>query len=142
MQIRRMAAIFFAGMFATGLSLGLPQAAQAAIIPDSQWNEIFMPDNVSQSNTMCVDDPAGSTQIGQYLELWHCHGYASNGSPQRWQFIPVATDPNGLTAYAIRNTGSHLCLDIGIYLGKPPYPPSSISRTSVPLREARTEIFG
>jgi hypothetical protein len=124
MRIRRMAAVLLAGVFAMGLSLGFPQIAQAAVVPSPSFNEIVWPDMTANSNVMCLDIPGGSTHVGQWLELWHCHGYDPGSTNQRWQFIPVGTDPNGHTAYVIRNTGDQLCMDIAIFLRNPP--PSNI----------------
>ena len=64
-------------------------AAQASTpgVPDPSWNEIFVPFDNGLGNTMCVDVPGGSTSPGALLQLYHCHGYASDGGPQRWQFI-------------------------------------------------------
>jgi hypothetical protein len=54
--------------------------------------------------------PNGTSSIGTTIQLYHCHGYASNGAPQRWRFIPFTTDADGETAYLIENMGNHLCL--------------------------------
>ncbi len=95
MRIRRMAAVFLAGVFATGISLGLPQAAHATVVPDPNWNEIFSPGLQARSNTLCLDVPGGSSQEALRLQLWRCHGSDSQGAPQRWQFIRWGTDPDG-----------------------------------------------
>jgi hypothetical protein len=39
------------------------------------------------------------------MQLYHCHGFASDGAPQRWTFIPVGTN-----LYLIYNSASGLCL--------------------------------
>ena len=31
---------------------------------------------------MCVGVPGGTTAPGAPLQLYHCHGYASDGAPQ------------------------------------------------------------
>jgi len=36
---------------------------------------------------MCVDDPSGNPNPGTPLQFFHCHGYASNGGPQRWHLF-------------------------------------------------------
>ena len=69
-----------------------------------------MPFDNAQGNPMCVDVPNGSTAAGVPLQFFHCHGYASNGSPQRWHFIPSFTTDSGDVAYLIQNTGSGLCV--------------------------------
>jgi hypothetical protein len=108
-------------------------AAPAAVVPAFDWNEIIFPGILSQSNVLCLDDPGGSTQAGHPLQLWHCHGSGSNGAPQRWQFIPVATAPDGRTAYVIRNTGSFFCLDAGVPIGTILPPPSTIFQNVCPI---------
>jgi len=113
---------------AAGTAPGLPRA----VVPAPDWNEIVFPGVLSRSNVMCLDDPGGSTQAGQFLQMWHCHGSGSDGAPQRWQFIPVATSPDGRTAYVIRNTGSHLCLAIGFPFGRNP-PPSNVFQNPCPV---------
>jgi Ricin-type beta-trefoil lectin domain len=127
MHIRRIAAAFLAAVFVTGLSLGFPQIARAAVVPSPSWNELVWPDMTARSNVMCLDDPGGSAQAGQFLELWHCQGSTN----QRWQFIPVATDPNGHTAYVIRNTGNQLCVGTALFFGGNP-PPSNVVQRACP----------
>jgi hypothetical protein len=83
------------------------------VVPDPNWNEVFTPLITGSSNTMCMDDPNGSTSSGTLLQLWHCHGYASNGAPQRWQFTNVGPGwNNGRATFTLRNTNSNLCLTI------------------------------
>jgi len=124
MRIRRMAAVFLAGVFATGISLGLPQAAHATVVPDPNWNEIFSPGLQARSNTLCLDVPGGSSQEALRLQLWRCHGSDSQGAPQRWQFIRWGTDPDGHPAYFVQNTGNHLCLRWALFSN--PNPPGNI----------------
>ena len=99
-----------AGGLAVGLSIGLAGGAQAGIVvPDTTWNEIWSPGLTAQSNTMCLDVPSGSRTLSLRLQLFHCHGYASDGGPQRWQFIyhPVG---NGVPVYQLKNTANGLCV--------------------------------
>ena len=59
--------------------------------------------------------PSGSTSSGTQVQLYHCHGYASNGAPQRWRFFP-AVDSKGAPVYyeglplRDQRRGSGLCL--------------------------------
>jgi hypothetical protein len=87
-------------------------AAQAAssVDPGSGWNEIYLPFDNGKANTMCVDDPGGSRSAGTLLQFFHCHGYASNGSPQRWQFIIGGAVQGVGDYYEIKNTGSGMCI--------------------------------
>jgi Ricin-type beta-trefoil lectin domain len=52
---------------------------------------------------MCVDVPGGSTAAGAELRLTRCHGYASDGAPQRWRFL-------GGRFQKVSNTNSGLCI--------------------------------
>jgi hypothetical protein len=108
MLIRRMAFLLSAVALAVGLSTAAAGTAQAAVTPDSTWNEIFAPYLTAQSNTLCVDVPGGSTSPGAALQLFHCHGYASDGAPQRWQFHYIGSD--GWPLYTIKNVQSGLCM--------------------------------
>ena len=55
----------------------------------------------------CLDDPSGSATSGTMLQLFHCHGYASNGGPQRWLFNAWGA-PNVQNLYHINS--HNLCL--------------------------------
>jgi hypothetical protein len=110
MRIRKFAGLLSAGILAAGLSIGLAGTAHAATdptIPDPIWNEINFPFMTGQGNPLCLDVPNGSMSVGTILQTWHCHGYASNGGPQRWHF-----DNTGLPdrEYKIWNTNSGLCI--------------------------------
>jgi hypothetical protein len=102
-------ALLSAGALAVSLSTVLAGSAQASVIPDTTWNEIWTPDITAQSNTMCVDAPGGTRTPGAHLQLFHCHGYASDGAPQRWQFVPTGGS-DGWPIYQIRNVTSGLCI--------------------------------
>jgi hypothetical protein len=101
-----------AGGLAVALSAGFAGGAQAGIVvPDPTWNEIWSPSLTGQSNTMCLDVPSGSRTPLLRLQLFHCHGYGSDGGPQRWQFVrDGATSINGVQAYQLRNTANGLCV--------------------------------
>jgi hypothetical protein len=105
MKIRRVIGVFFASTMAIGICLGSASAAQAVPTPDpSTWSEIFPP-FFNTAAHKCLDVPSGSSSIGLHLQLFHCHGYASDGAPQRWTFLPV--DSN---VYLIDNNASGRCL--------------------------------
>src|SRR5437763_10278057 len=89
MRIRKMASLLLGGVFAAGLSIGMTGAAQASTdptVPSTTWNEIVAPFDNARANTMCVDVPGGSMSAGTGIQLFHCHGYGSDGGPQRWHF--------------------------------------------------------
>jgi Ricin-type beta-trefoil lectin domain len=93
---------------ACGLALALVMAgsgaAQAAVTPPSSpgWAEFFLP-LLAGSN--CLDVPGGSNTPGAPLQIFHCHGYASDGAPQRWQSQLL---PGG--GYEIFNQVTDLCI--------------------------------
>jgi len=117
-SIRRLAGVLAAIALAAGLTLAGTGTARADVIPPvGQWAEIFSPYLHAQGFSLCADDPSGSTSSGTPLQLYHCHGYASNGAPQRWVFIqpednngnPIY-DSNGASVYEIYNIAGGLCL--------------------------------
>jgi len=99
MLLRRIALLLSAGTLAVGLSAAAAGTANATVIPDPNWNELVS-SWANAGNTMCVDDPSHSTTFNTRLQLFHCHGYASNGAPQRWFFNPTFTE-DGTAAYII-----------------------------------------
>ena len=114
MRKRRIAALLSAGALAAGLSIGLAAAAYASgpAVPAATWNEIFVPFDNGHGNTMCVDVPGGTSAPGAQLQLYHCHGYASDGAPQRWHFSCTSRGscavPN--SAYQVSNASNNLCI--------------------------------
>lgn len=123
MRKRRIAgllgALLLGGALTAGLSGGLAATAHAAdpVVPSATWNEIFVPFDNGQGNTMCVDVPGGTSTQGAQLQFFHCHGYASNGAPQRWHFITFNTSitQNGVVVYTgpvykLQNVGNGLCI--------------------------------
>lgn len=105
---RRIAGLLGAGVLAAGLSTGIGAgAAQAAIIPQNTWYELWVP-YANPTAHKCLDVPDGSTAVNVKLQIFHCHGYdSSGGNPQRWYFT---FDPTW-QAYMIWNAGSGLCVD-------------------------------
>jgi hypothetical protein len=90
---------------AGGLALAAPGTARADVVPAGTWNEI-VPAFTDQ--TACLDDPNGSATAGTHVQLYHCHGYASDGGPQRWSFSLFGNIAPGATAYRILS--HNLCL--------------------------------
>ena len=114
MRTRRMAALLATGGLAAGLGAGLTGIAHASdpTRPGQAWNEIALPfDSGKGSTRMCVGVPDGSTAAGARLQLSRCHGYAPNGTPQRWHF-------SGGRFQQMSNARSGLC--IGFPDGGPP----------------------
>jgi hypothetical protein len=105
MRMRWLAALIFAVGLAAGFGAGMTGTAHASdpTRPGNPWNEIFLPFGHGQGNTMCVDVPGGTTAPGARLQLYHCHGYASDGAPQRWHFL-------GGRFSEVSNPGSDLCI--------------------------------
>src|SRR5205085_8772545 len=89
-RIRKLGVLAAIG-FAAGLTMAGTGTARADVIPPSpgDWAEIFDPYINTHGFSLCVDNPGGSSDI-QKIQLYHCHGYASNGGPQRWFFTPVS----------------------------------------------------
>lgn len=112
-----------AGLAVSAAIIGSAGTARADVIPPPAptWSEIFNPFLNGQNITLCADDPNGSTAEGQWLDLWRCHGYASNGAMQRWYFLPVYVQDasgnwvpfteDGSSVYEILNLASGKCLD-------------------------------
>ncbi len=97
-----LAALALAG----GLATGMAGTARADVIPPANsWAEIVTP--YTNTHPVCLDDPSGSTAPGTPLQVFHCHGYASNGTPQRWYFSHFP-EP-GANFYGIRTSNS-LCV--------------------------------
>ena len=84
-------------------------AADAANVPPTppSWAEIFLP-YFNAGQFKCLDDTNGSTSEGNPQQVYHCHGYASNGAPQRWEFFNQGDSTNPY--YEIQNVASQKCL--------------------------------
>ena len=113
-HFRKLAGTLAAAALAAGLTMAGTGTARADVTPPTgTWAEIFAPEINSNHITLCVDDPGGSTAQFQSLQLWSCHGYASNGTPQRWQFSYQGQFLGGPRAmYKIANVGSGLCIGL------------------------------
>ena len=115
-RMTRIGGVLAAAGLAAGLTMAGTGTAGADVTPPAgpgTWAEIFAPEINSNHITLCVDDPNGSTAQFQSLQLWSCHGYASNGTPQRWQFSYAGQWLGGpLPMYKIANVGSGLCIGL------------------------------
>lgn len=92
---------------AGSLTVASPGTARAdGITPNQPWTEVVP---AFTNNLACLDDPGGSATSGTPVQLFHCHGYGSDGGPQRWIFSPWNLGIAGGFAYTI--TSHNLCLD-------------------------------
>jgi hypothetical protein len=112
--MRWLAALLFAGGLAAGLGAGLTGTAHASdpTRPARPWNEIFLPFGNGTGTSMCVDVPGGTSAPGARLQLYRCHGYASDGAPQRWSLSCAGGTgcASGGRFYELSNPGSDLCI--------------------------------
>ncbi|HVQ93612.1 MAG TPA: ricin-type beta-trefoil lectin domain protein [Mycobacteriales bacterium] len=106
MRLRKTVGVLFAGILATCFMTAAAPAAHADPTPPpaDQWAELFLPFN-NPGNHKCADIPSGTSSHSEHLQVFHCHGYASNGGPQRFRLIPV---PDG--TYRIQNFANNLCM--------------------------------
>jgi len=102
--ISRIAAVVSACLLMLGIVVAGPGSAQATVTPppDVDWAELYLP---MFNPTGCLDVPSGSKSSGTALQIFHCHGYAANGAPQRWSFSPMFTG-----GYEIWNPNTLLCI--------------------------------
>jgi hypothetical protein len=127
MRLRRLAGLLATGALAAGMTVGTGVTAQAAtaqpaaaaaVSPSSgstgAWYEIYAPLIDHSGYYRCLDVPEASTQPNQAVQTYHCHGYASNGANQRWEFWPNADG-----SYQIQNVNSQLCLQVAVYGSQP-----------------------
>src|SRR6476660_2230853 len=85
---RKLAGALAAAALTAGLTMAGTGTAHADVIPPTGlglWAEIFAPEINSSCITLCADNRSSLAQYNNLI-LWRCHGYASNGAPQRWQF--------------------------------------------------------
>jgi hypothetical protein len=103
----RIAGAFVALALACGLTVAGSGTARAdGTVPNQPWTEVVP---AFTDNVACLDDPNGSATSGTSIQLWHCHGYATNGGPQRWIFSGGEDHGSLGTGYLI--TSHNLCLD-------------------------------
>jgi len=112
-RFKKLAGTVAAVALAAGLTMAGTGTARAQVVPPANtWAEIFAPEINANGNTMCADNFGSNAQF-QNLQLWHCHGYASNGTPQRWQFTYLGQWLGGpIPMYSIANVGSGLCIGL------------------------------
>jgi hypothetical protein len=102
----KLAGVLAAVVLAGGFTVASAGTARADVVPpNNTWSEIVAGYLDQQA---CLDDPGGADQAGDQLELWHCHGYDSRGSAQRWTF---SLTPYGPALYALYSPSSH-CLGV------------------------------
>lgn len=113
MKKRILASLISGIALAAGLSLSTSGTALASVTPaPGVYYEIFPP-YVNPTAPKCLDVPSASRSEGTGLQIFHCHGYASDGANQRWEFINL-----GGGNYWIVNKNSGLCLG-GFYSSTP-----------------------
>lgn len=96
-------------VLAAAFTVGAGAAAHAdnTVPSPGDWVEIFPP-YFNTSASKCLDNSNGSNSVNNPIQVFHCHGYASNGNPQRWQLFNRGDAGNPY--YEIRNVGSNMCL--------------------------------
>jgi hypothetical protein len=104
-HFKKLAGALAAVALAAGLTIAGTGTARADVVPSSSWNEIIAPEINSNGNIMCADDPGWSVAEYQPLQLWHCHGYASNGQPQRWRFQYVGHNDTAMYQIFLQDVG-------------------------------------
>jgi hypothetical protein len=108
-RLPRLARLLSIGATALSLIIALPGVALAATTPPggSDWAELFNPlaGQAADGFPVCLDVPGASTSTGVQLQMYHCHGYDSNGGPQRWTFVHISDG-----SYEIFNQASKLCI--------------------------------
>ncbi len=111
-RFMKVAGALAAAALAAGLTMAGTGTARADVVPASTWNEIFAPEINANGNIMCADNKSSTAQFDNLI-LWHCHGYASDGAPQRWQFVYQGQFLGGpIPMYRIANVGSGLCIGL------------------------------
>lgn len=93
-----------------GLVVGPGHAAYADNNPQPWVQFEIFPPFFNTNAPKCLDVPNGSATRGTPLQVFHCHGFDSNGAPQLWFFENLGTDNSG--PYQIRNKASQLCINI------------------------------
>lgn len=110
MRTRRLCTLLAAVVLAVSGSTIIAAPAHAAFAgyitpPTSGWAEIFPP-YITPTAHVCLDVPGGTSQEWAELQLYHCHGYAANGAPQRWSFVYLPS----LGKYWVVSVASGKCL--------------------------------
>ena len=115
--MKRTIGILLAAIMGCLLVSGVAQPAYAQNNPTAgNWYELFPP-FFNSSAPKCLDVPNGSSTDGLVLAVFHCHGYDSNGTPQRWTFFNRGVDAQRNTLWELRNEASQRCLNIANLTG-------------------------
>src|ERR1043165_2578384 len=106
-----MASMVGAAALAGGLTVAMTGTARAEVIPPTDtWAEIYTP--YTNAHPVCLDDPNGTSTAGTPQQVFHCHGYGSDGAPQRWDFGHLAfLEQPGEAIYNISKAGRCLGLE-------------------------------
>jgi hypothetical protein len=108
----RMACMLAATALAGGLTMAMTGSAGAEVIPPTDtWAEIYTP--YTNAHPVCLDDPNGTSAPGTPQQVFHCHGYGSDGAPQRWDFGHFGSI-DGRNLYVIYKAGRCLGVDPGV----------------------------
>jgi ricin-type beta-trefoil lectin protein len=81
---------------------------ESSITPPAgaDWAELYVPyDPLASGGPYCLDVPGGNGRSGTALQVFHCHGYSSDGYPQQWQFTHLSDN-----SYWIWNRNDLLCV--------------------------------
>lgn len=112
MKFRTLANAVVASVLTIGVAFAVGSPASASVtqvvpVPGS-YSEIV---SFSYVSPKCLDVPFASRTDGQALQTYQCHGYASNGANQLWQFVFTNVDEDtGFNVYHVVNKNSGLCL--------------------------------
>jgi hypothetical protein len=108
------------------LGVAAPRQRGCRAVADSGWtlhghprkapdeNEIVAPFDNAHGNPLCADVPGGAKSTGLALQLFHCHGYGSDGGPQRWHLLNGNGNawPGVGPLYLIKNLDSRMCITL------------------------------
>jgi hypothetical protein len=102
--LRKVSSLLAAGLLALGLGTSVTGVAEAqasapasvvssvggvrpaaVAVPTGTWVELWTP-YITPTMHKCLDIPTSGVL---YAQIYHCHGYASNGANQLWQFVPL-----------------------------------------------------
>jgi len=104
-RIFKLTSLLAASGLAAGLALNAAGPAGASVNPvPGTFYELYLPNLANPSYNVCLDVPNASPASSIGMQIYHCHGYASNGGGQRWEMDWVGS------GYEIVNLRSVLCL--------------------------------